>query len=488
MVTDIKKETHMVHENCGVVGIFSPESINVVPLAIDCLRALQHRGQESWGIAVPSKVPFRRLGLVSGSAPHFSRLTKKYASGAVIGHVRYSTFGKSSIQNAQPLKVRDLCVAHNGTIANVEELAGMVGGCSFSPQTMSDTLIAAQRLVTLTNGGNDLTGALAVLRNEMIGSFCFTFLTDDGHVYAARDSRGFRPLVLGYKEEYNAFLVASESCAFSAVGAEMLRDVHPGELIKFSDKGVESTQFCNETPHSHCAFEYTYFAHPSSVMEGVSVYQARWRVGQLLAEKFPIPEADVVIPVPDSARPAALGYAESMGIPFEEGLLKDRYSRRGSMRSFIEPYQASRLDINSSIIPIRNIIEGKNVVIIDDSIVRGTSSASIIETLRRSGASKISMLITYPPIRFPCYAGIDFPSQEELLAYRTAMGEQSETDIADKISKSIGADFVGFNDTSNLARAIGLPEEELCFTCSTGNYSPLGIRPVFKTREEMKGV
>jgi amidophosphoribosyltransferase len=207
-----------------------------------------------------------------------------------------------------------------------------------------------------------------------------------------------------------------------------------------------------------------------------------------LAEKFPIPEADVVIPVPDSARPAALGYSESTGIPFEEGLLKDRYSKRGSMRSFIEPYHASRLDINSSIIPIRTIIEGKNVVIIDDSIVRGTSSAAIIETIRRSGASKVSMLVTYPPIRFPCYAGIDFPSQEELLAYRTAMGEHSQAGIADKISKSIGADFVGFNDTTNLARAIGLPEEELCFTCSTGNYSPLGIRPVFKTREEMKGI
>jgi amidophosphoribosyltransferase len=487
MLESTKKEAKLVHENCGVVGIFSLEGKNVVPLAIDCLRALQHRGQESWGIAVPGKTPFCRLGLVSGSAPHFNRLTKKYASRAAIGHVRYSTFGKSTIQNAQPLKVRDLCVAHNGTIANVEELAGMVGGCSFTPQTMSDTLIAAQRLVNLTNGGNDLSRALGVLRNEMVGSFCFTFLTDDGNVYAARDSKGFRPLVLGYKKEYNAFLVASESCAFTVVGAELVRDVNPGELLKFSDKGLESTQFCNEKPHSHCAFEYTYFAHPSSIMEGVGVYQARRKVGQLLAEKFPIPEADVVIPVPDSARPAALGYAQSLGIPFEEGLLKDRYSKRGSMRSFIEPYQASRLAINSSITPIRTIMEGKNVVIIDDSIVRGTSSASIIETLRRSGARKISMLITYPPIRFPCYAGIDFPSQEELLAYRTAKKEQSQVGIANKISESIGADFVGFNDTSNLAKAIGLPEEELCFTCSTGDYSPLGIRPVFKTRQEMKG-
>jgi amidophosphoribosyltransferase len=483
----IRRELALVHENCGVVGIFSLDGKNVVPLAIDCLRALQHRGQESWGIAVPGKAPFRRLGLVSGSAEHFHRLVAKYASRAIIGHVRYSTFGKSTIQNAQPLKVRDLCVAHNGTIANVEELAGMVGGCSFTPQTMSDTLVAAQRLVNLIEADKDMSRGLSVLKDEMIGSFCFTFLTEDGSVYAARDVRGFRPLVLGYHKEFNAFLIASESCAFSVIGGELLRDVEPGELLKLSERGLETSQFCERKPHSHCAFEYTYFAHPSSIMEGVSVYEARKRIGRLLAEKFPIPEADVVIPVPDSARPAALGYAQKLGIPFEEGLLKDRYSKRGSMRSFIEPYQASRLAISGSITPIRNITEGKNVVIIDDSIVRGTSSASIIETIRGAGARKISMLITYPPIRFPCYAGIDFPSQEELLAYREAKNDKSEAKIASKISQSIGADLVGYNDTSNLAKAIGLPVEELCFTCSTGDYSSLGIKPIFKSREEMKG-
>lgn len=477
-----------VHENCGVVGIFSLDGKNVVPIAIDCLRALQHRGQESWGIAVPGKVPFRRLGLVSGSAEHFHRLVRKYRSKAIIGHVRYSTFGRSTIQNAQPLKVRDLCVAHNGTIANVEELAEMVGSCSFTPQTMSDTLIAAQRLVALTEADGNLNRALGVLKDEMVGSFCFTFLTDDGSVYAARDVRGFRPLVLGYHKEYNAFLVASESCALSVIGAELVRDVKPGELLKFSERGLEATQFSKEKPHSHCAFEYTYFAHPSSVMEGISIYEARRRIGRLLAEKFPISEADVVIPVPDSARPAALGYAQRLEIPFEEGLLKDRYSKKGSMRSFIEPYHASRVAISSSITPIRNIIEGRNVVVIDDSIVRGTSSASIIETIRRAGAKKVSILVTYPPIRFPCYAGIDFPSQDELLAYREAMNEKSEVNIASKISQRIGADFVGYNDTSNLAKAIGLPETELCFTCSTGDYSPLGIKPIFKSREEMKGV
>src|SRR5829696_3997981 len=185
MVADVEMKANMVHENCGVAGIFSLDGKNVVPLAIDCLRALQHRGQESWGIAVPDKAPFRRLGLVSRSAQHFQRLTKEYASRAVIGHVRYSTFGKSTIQNAQPLKVGDLCVAHNGTIANVEELAGMVGGCSFTPQTMSDTLIAAQRLVEHLSNKMNVSDSIKILKQEMIGSFCFTFLTDTGYVYAA---------------------------------------------------------------------------------------------------------------------------------------------------------------------------------------------------------------------------------------------------------------------------------------------------------------
>jgi len=476
----------MVHENCGVVGIFSLDGHNVIPFVIDSLRALQHRGQEAWGVAVPGKKPFRQLGLVSSSAADFQKLIKTYKSNAAIGHVRYSTLGKSTLENAQPLKVKDLCVAHNGTIANVEELSGMVGGCTFTPQTMSDTLVAAQRLVMHLADKEDMAEAMHILKGEMVGSFCFTFLTDEGSVYAARDPKGFRPLVLGHHKETNTYMVASESCALAAVGAQLVRDVEPGELVKMSKNGIDSQQFANEKPHAHCAFEYTYFAHPSSIMEGINVYAARKRIGQYLAKKFPI-DADVVVPVPDSARPAALGYALELGIPFEEGLLKDRYSKKGSMRSFIEPYQGSREEINKGIIPIREIIEGKHVVVVDDSIVRGTSSAEIIKTLRRVGARKISLVVTYPPIRYPCYAGIDFPSQEELVAYQQGSVEESHSTIGGRVAQVIGADYVAYNDTSNLAKAIGMPEEELCFTCSTGNYAPLGIRPVFKSRIQMKG-
>lgn len=477
----------LVHENCGVIGIFSLDERNVIPFAIDSLRALQHRGQEAWGIAVPSKPPFRRLGLVSSAASDFQRLIKKYKSHNAIGHVRYSTLGKSTLENAQPLKVKDLCIAHNGTIANVEELSGMVGGCSFTPQTMSDTLVAAQRLVMHLADKEDMAEAIHILKGEMVGSFCFTFLTDDGSVYAARDPLGFRPLVLGYHRETNTYIVASESCALAAVGAQLIRDVEPGELLKISKSGITSQQFANEKPHAHCAFEYTYFAHPSSIMEGINIYASRKRIGQFLAKKFPIASADVVVPVPDSARPAALGYAQELGLPFEEGLLKDRYSKKGSMRSFIEPYQSNRVEINKGIIPIPEVVERKHVVMIDDSIVRGTSSAEIIRTLRMAGAKRVSLVVTYPPIRYPCYAGIDFPSQDELIAYQHSAAEESNNKIGSYVAQVIGADYVGYNDTTALAEAIGMPEEELCFTCSTGNYAPLGIRPIFKSRIQMKG-
>ena len=476
----------LVKENCGVVGIYSKSEINVIPMVIDALRALQHRGQEAWGIAVPNKDPLKRLGLVSASSSEFKKITKEYASSSVIGHVRYSTMGNSSIKNAQPLKVKDLCIAHNGTIANVAELSNLVGGCSFTPQTSSDTLVAAQRLVTLISEKGQIGKALSVLKNEMIGSYCFTFISDDHSVYAARDPKGFRPMVLGRKASDDTTIVASESSALSAVGAKLERNVRPGELIKLSQNGLETEQFSDETTRAHCSFEFTYFAHPSSNMEGTNIYVARKNIGRFLAKKFPIKDADLVIPVPDSARPAALGYAQELGVSFDEGLLKDRYSRKGPLRSFIEPHQADRIEINRWIIPIMEIIQGKHIIVIDDSLVRGTSSMAIIKALRRAGAKKISMLITYPPIKFPCYAGIDFPSKEELATFSDGT-DMTVKETTEMVRQSIGADFLGYNDAENLAAAVGIPKDSMCFTCSTGNYDSLGITPEFKSRMEMKG-
>jgi len=476
----------MVNENCGVVGIFSMDGINVIPMLIDSLRALQHRGQEAWGIAIPNKPPLKKMGLVSASSSEFKKISNEYSSFAAIGHVRYSTIGKSNLENAQPLKVKDLCIAHNGTISNVEELANMVGGCSFTPQNASDTLVVAQRLVSLISEKGKLGAALSILKNEMVGSYCFTFLSDDSSVYAARDPKGFRPLVIGEKEDGSTHIVASESSALSAIGAKLERDVTPGELVKFSKRGIETELFSTDTSRAHCSFEFTYFAHPSSKMEGSNIYVARKRIGQFLAKKFPIKDADLVIPVPDSARPAALGYAQELGVPFDEGLLKDRYSKKGPLRSFIEPHQADRIEINRWIIPIEEIVREKHVVVVDDSLVRGTSSRAIVNALRKAGARKISLLITYPPIKFPCYAGIDFPSQEELATFsdnKDYSGEQ----IIEKVRHDIGADFLGYNDPENLSRAIGISTNSMCFTCTTGDYSSLGIKPVFKTRKEMKG-
>ena len=476
----------MVKENCGVVGIFSMDGINVIPMLIDSLRALQHRGQEAWGIAIPNRPPLKKMGLVSASSSEFKKISNEYSSFAAIGHVRYSTIGKSNLENAQPLKVKDLCIAHNGTISNVEELSNMVGGCSFTPQNASDTLIVAQRLVSLISEKGKLGSALSILKNEMVGSYCFTFLSDDSSVYAARDPKGFRPLVMGKKEDGMTHIVASESSALSAIGAKLERDVTPGELVKFSSKGIETELFSTDTSRAHCSFEFTYFAHPSSKMEGSNIYVARKKIGQFLAKKFPIKDADLVIPVPDSARPAALGYAQELGVPFDEGLLKDRYSKKGPLRSFIEPHQADRIEINRWIIPIEEIVRGKHVVVVDDSLVRGTSSRAIVNALRKAGARKISLLITYPPIKFPCYAGIDFPSQEELATFSDNK-DYSDEQIIEKVRHDIGADFLGYNDPENLSRAIGISTNSMCFTCTTGDYSSLGIKPVFKTRKEMKG-
>ena len=229
-----------VKENCGVVGIYSLSGKNVVPMVFDALRALQHRGQEAWGFAVPNKTPFKKIGLVSHSSSEFKKIAQEYASPCVIGHVRYSTMGTSTLENAQPLKVKDLCIAHNGTIANAQELSNLVGGCSFTPQSASDTLVAAQRLVSLISENGDMGKALSILKNEMVGSYCFTFISDDNSVYAARDPKGFRPMVLGHKVSDDTYIVTSESAAVTAVGATLQRDVVPGELIKLSKTGMES--------------------------------------------------------------------------------------------------------------------------------------------------------------------------------------------------------------------------------------------------------
>jgi len=331
--------------------------------------------------------------------------------------------------------------------------------------------------------GSDWAESFMKLNPYLNGSFSVVILTSKGELIAARDEKGFRPLCLGWHEETSSYIVASESCALDRLGAELIRDVQPGEILVINNDGINEYRFSKAERHAHCPFEFTYFAHPSSYIEGINVYYARKNIGRVLAEKYPI-EGDVVIPVPDSARPAALGYSEKSGIPFEEGLMKDRYRRKGSWRSFIEPEKREEVVLN--VVSIKETVEGKRIILIDDSIVRGTSSRIIVKS-KLKNAKEVSLLLTFPPIVYPCYAGIDFPTQEELLVYRVCGEGCPIAEINEKVGREIGVKQLGYNDPEGLSRGIGLPLSELCLSCTTGDYSCFKYKPKFKSREEMKG-
>jgi amidophosphoribosyltransferase len=475
-------------ENCGVIAVHSTKGADAVPRIFKGLEALQHRGQESWGIAVVRRPVFKRMGLAVNWV-NFSRELAHYKGPTGIGHVRYSTKGKSNLGNAQPVQVgNEFSIAHNGTIVNVDGLQKSVLSANRTADCSTDTKVAGERLLQILREENDWFWAFERLSKEVVGSYSFTILNKQGEVFAARDPRGYRPLCLGFHERSGTHIAASESCALTAVDAKFVRDVEPGEMIRLGGprRGFESFRFAPRQAPAHCSFEYTYFAHPSSVINGVNVYQARKEVGRILARRRRM-KGKVVIPVPDSARPAALGYSLESGIPMDEGLMKDRYRRKGSMRSFIEPKQGGREEVVKRIIPIKETIEGKDVIVIDDSVVRGTSSEIIVNALRKAGAKSVKMAVTFPPIMYPCYMGVDFPSREELLAHEVAAGETDIEKIGAKVGASIGVDEFYYNDTDGLAQAIGLPKESLCFACINGDYSKLGVTPDFNTRKEMKG-
>jgi len=467
-----------LREKCGLVGVYSFKHRPVMPLIMNSLRALQHRGQESWGVAAPGYPPYRKLGLVAEYEYDFAQIVRGVISPVGIGHVRYSTVGTSDFRNVQPMDIGgEFFIAHNGTITNSYELEKAIGFDLTAPTWVSDTHIVGLRLLQLLRRtGYDWFRSFEPLSGELVGAYCFLILTGGGDIYAIRDSMGFRPLCIGRHAETDSIVIASESCALSILGAEFERDVQPGEVIKVGGGGVESHIFSKSVVHAHCAFEYTYFAHPSSYLEGINVYSARKRVGRELAKRYRL-DGDTVIPVPDSARPAALGFSEESGIPFEEGLLKDRYGKKGRLRSFIQPTVQERVEVNRLVIPLTEAVRGRDVVVVDDSIVRGTSSSLIIKRLRDVGARKISLVSTFPPITHPCYAGIDFPTQEELIAYRVGGEAGGIDEVNRKVAEEVGADFVGYNDIEGLCRGIGLPRNELCLSCVTGDYRCLREMP-----------
>lgn len=478
-----------MHEHCGVIGIFSFEEHNVVPMLLLGLESLQHRGQEAWGIAVPGTSPLKRSGIVSQSVEKESKRIAELNGKVGIGHVRYSTTAKSTLKNAHPIRIGSylnecgFCIAHNGTLER-ELLIEYLSEEGFSsPQGKTDTELMGLGLYKNVKKSKSWVESFEGLNPYLNGSFSIVILTAKGELIAARDEKGFRPLCLGWHEETSSYVVASESCALDILGARLIRDIEPGEIIKIDKEGLTSEKFSVQERHAHCPFEYTYFANPSSRIEGVNVYMARKNIGRLLAEMYPL-DGDIIVPVPDSARPAALGYSERSGIPFEEGLMKDRYRKKGSWRSFIEPKK--REDVVSNIMTIKEVVDGKRIILIDDSIIRGTSSRIIVGKKLKS-AKEVSLLLTFPPVMYPCYAGIDFPTQKELLAYRICKGIKDSDEINRKIAKHVGVSFLGYNNVGGLSRGIGIPLSQLCLSCTTGDYSCLKRRPKFKTRREMKG-
>ena len=444
---------------CGVFGVWAPGE-EVAKLSFYGLYALQHRGTESAGIATSDGeriLIFKDMGLVSQVFTEGDLATLK--GNLAIGHCRYSTTGSSTWVNAQPTlrptKYGTLALAHNGNLTNTGDLAELVQKLEGSATSMSgvttDTEIMTA-LIALQDEKNVEASALAVLP-QLEGAFSLVFM-DEQTLYAARDRHGVRPLVLGKLE--TGWVVASESAALDIVGAAFVREIEPGEFIAIDSNGVRSQRWSEAQPKG-CLFEYVYLARPDTTIAGSGIHKTRVAIGAQLAKEAPA-EADLVIPVPESGTPAAIGYAKESGIPFGLGLVKNSYVGR----TFIQPSQTIRqLGIRLKLNPLREIIEGKRIVVVDDSIVRGNTQRAIVRMLREAGAREIHVRISSPPVKWPCYYGIDFATRAELIANGLEVEE---------IRRSIGADSLGYVSLDGLIAATQVPSERLCSACFTGEY------------------
>jgi amidophosphoribosyltransferase len=448
---------------CGVFGVWAPGE-EVAKLSFYGLYALQHRGTESAGIATSDGeriLIFKDMGLVSQVFTEGDLATLK--GNLAIGHCRYSTTGSSTWVNAQPTlrptKYGTLALAHNGNLTNTGDLAEIVQKLEGSATSMSgvttDTEIMTA-LIALQDEKNVEASALAVLP-QLEGAFSLVFM-DEQTLYAARDRHGVRPLVLGKLE--TGWVVASESAALDIVGAAFVREIEPGEFIAIDSNGVRSQRWAEAQPKG-CLFEYVYLARPDTTIAGSGIHKTRVAIGAQLAKEAPA-EADLVIPVPESGTPAAIGYAKESGIPFGLGLVKNSYVGR----TFIQPSQTIRqLGIRLKLNPLREIIEGKRIVVVDDSIVRGNTQRAIVRMLREAGAREIHVRISSPPVKWPCYYGIDFATKAELIANGLEVEE---------IRRSIGADSLAYVSLDGLISSTQVPSERLCSACFTGEY-PMSI-------------
>jgi len=455
------READRLREECGVVAIHNhPQAARETYLG---LYALQHRGQESAGIATADGhhlANIKGMGLVSEIFTE--EVLAKLPGRMAIGHTRYSTTGDSALLNAQPIRVDStkglIAIAHNGNLVNLGSLRAQLEREGAYFQTTSDSEIIVQ-LIAHSQAGT-LVDAIADSLSQVEGAFSIVMMTRD-RIFAARDPRGFRPLSMGrvkHPDGHESIIFGSESCAFDLLRAEFLRDVLPGELVMVSDDGVTSRQFASGIPQSSCVFEHVYFARPDSRIFGRWVQESRDQMGRQLARESGVP-ADVVIPVPDSGVTAALGYAEEAGLPFRFGLIRNHYVGR----TFIQPEQRVRdFGVRLKLNPVRNLLAGKRVVLIDDSIIRGTTSRKIVRMVRGAGATEVHLRISCPPTISPCFYGVDTPSKRELIAANNSIEE---------IRQFIEADSLAYLSLDGLLASVGDPSNSRhCSACYTGNY------------------
>jgi amidophosphoribosyltransferase len=447
-------------EECGVVAIYGhPEAANLAYLG---LYAQQHRGQESAGICScdgQEIYSHKEMGYVADifTPDQLAKLPGHLS----IGHTRYSTAGDTEIRNAQPFAVTcnkgRIAVAHNGNITNAQELRRELEAEGSIFQASSDTevilhLVARSRERTLA-------GALREALLQLDGAFSLVFLAED-RIIVARDPNGFRPLVMGQMElsgGRKCYVFASETCAFDLIGAVYLNEVEPGEMVIAARDGLTREHYVPERPRAQCVFEHVYFSRPDSIVFGRPVQESRERLGRLLAQEHPV-EADVVVPIPDSGVAAAVGFAAESGIPFRHGLIRSHYIGR----TFIEPSQAIRdFGVKLKLNPVRHLIEGKRVVLVDDSIVRGTTSRKIVRMVRQAGAREVHFRISCPPTVSPCFYGVDTPTKSELIGANNTVEE---------IRRFMGADSLGYLSLAGLREAVDDVRQEYCYACYTGNY------------------
>lgn len=442
-------------DECGVFGIFGhPEAANLTYLG---LYALQHRGQESAGIVAADGERMRVARAMGQVADVFNEQTlEKLPGHLAIGHTRYSTAGDSKIENAQPFLIDcahgQIAVAHNGNLVNAGELRDRLVQAGSIFQTSSDTEVVLH--LYARSKAPSVEEALVESISQLSGAFSLALLTKN-RLIAARDPHGFRPLAIGRLDE--AWIVCSETCALDLIGATYVRDVEPGELVIVSDGGLRSLRLFPKSPLAQCIFEHVYFARPDSYVFGRSVNEVRTELGRILAREAPA-NADVVVPIPDSGVCAAIGFAEEAKLPLQMGLIRNHYVGR----TFIQPQQSIRhFSVRVKLNPVRSILEGKRVVLLDDSIVRGTTSRKIVRMVKAAGAKEVHLRISCPPTISPCFYGVDTPSRAELIA---------ATHTLDEIRGYVEADSVAYLSLDGLRRAVGSQQNDYCTSCYTGVY------------------